>query len=244
MRIDILTIFPEFFVPLDFSIIKKAKLSGKVEIHIHNLRDYTHDAHKTVDDAPYGGGSGMVMKPDILCEAVTDIKKMNPCGKVIFMSPQGKVLTQDKCIELSESKGFILVTAHYEGVDERFVELICDEEISIGDYVLTGGEIPAMVLTDAVVRQIPGVIDSESLAQDSFMNGLLLDYPHYTRPPVFNGLEAPKVLLSGNHAEIAKWRKLQKIKNTFFKRPELLEKVTLDEDGKNFLKAIADFSDL
>ena len=242
MRIDIITIFPEMFVPLDLSIVKRAKNANFVQIYIHNLRDYTKDSHKTVDDAPYGGGSGMVMKPDILCLAVTDIKEQNPNAKVILMSPQGHVLTQEKCNDLSKTEGFILVCAHYEGVDERFVELMCDEEISIGDYVLTGGEIPAMVLTDAVVRQITGVIDSGSVAEDSFMDGSLLDYPHYTRPSVFEGLEVPAVLLSGNHSEIKKWRKHEKIRNTLKKRPELLENNVFDKEGRgiyeNLLKKL------
>lgn len=238
MRIDIITIFPEMFIPLDLSIIKRAKNANLVEINIHNLRDYTHDSHKTVDDMPYGGGSGMVMKPDILYCAVSDIKKQNPNASVILMSPQGSVLTQEKCNDLSKADALILVCAHYEGVDERFVELMCDEEISIGDYVLTGGEIPAMVLADAVVRQISGVIDSESVAEESFMGNNLLDHPHYTRPPIFEGIEVPPVLLSGNHAEIAKWRRQEKIKNTFKKRPELLEHAVLDDDSRRIYKEL------
>lgn len=222
MRIDILTIFPTMFTPLQISIVKRAVDAGIIELHIHDLRDYTEDLHKTVDDAPYGGGAGMVMKVSILHKAVTDIKSMNVGAPVIFLSPQGKSFDQNRALELSKLDGIILVCAHYEGVDERFVELCCDEEISIGNYVLTGGELPAMVVTDAVARMIPGVIDSESAADESFM-GTLLDHPHYTRPPEFLGLEVPEVLRSGNHALIDTWRKEQRIVNTWKKRPELLK---------------------
>lgn len=221
MRIDIITIFPEMFTPLSCSILKRARESGKIEIGIHNLRDFAKDRHKTVDDAPYGGGSGMVMKVPILYEAVEEIKKLNPGAPVYLMSPQGRVLNQETCRKLSRLNGLILVCAHYEGVDERFVELACDGEISIGDYVLTGGEIPAMVVSDAVSRLVPGVIDPDSAAEESF-TGELLDYPQYTRPPEFMGLRVPDVLLSGNHQEVRRWRDEQKVRNTMKKRPELL----------------------
>lgn len=221
LRIDIITIFPEMFTPLSCSILKRARESGKIEIGIHNLRDFAKDRHKTVDDAPYGGGSGMVMKVPILYEAVEEIKKLNPGAPVYLMSPQGRVLNQETCRKLSRLNGLILVCAHYEGVDERFVELACDGEISIGDYVLTGGEIPAMVVSDAVSRLVPGVIDPDSAAEESF-TGELLDYPQYTRPPEFMGLRVPDVLLSGNHQEVRRWRDEQKVRNTMKKRPELL----------------------
>lgn len=222
LRIDIITIFPEVFSPLFCSILKRAEESGKIQIEIHNLRDFAKDRHKTVDDAPYGGGSGMVMKVPILYEAVMAVKQLNPNAPVYLMSPQGKVLTQEKCRQFASLEGLILVCAHYEGVDERFVELACDGEISIGDYILTGGEIPAMVVADAVSRLIPGVIDSDSAAEESFTE-TLLDYPQYTRPAEFMGLKVPDVLLSGNHQEVKKWRDRQKIANTLKKRPELLE---------------------
>ena len=221
LRIDIITIFPEMFAPLSCSILKRARESGKIEIGIHNLRDFAKDRHKTVDDAPYGGGSGMVMKVPILYEAVEETKKLNPGAPVYLMSPQGRVLNQETCRKLSRLNGLILVCAHYEGVDERFVELACDGEISIGDYVLTGGEIPAMVVADAVSRLVPGVIDPDSAAEESF-TGELLDYPQYTRPPEFMGLRVPDVLLSGNHQEVRRWRDEQKVRNTMKKRPELL----------------------
>ncbi len=235
MKIDIITIFPDIFTPLDCSIIKRAKKSGKVEINIHNLRDYTEDSHRTVDDAPYGGGSGMVMKVVPLYKAVSEIKQLNHGAKVVFMSPQGKVLTQEKCRELSALEGLVIVCAHYEGVDERFVRLVCDEEISIGDYILTGGELPAMILADAVTRLLPGVIDEESAREESFTDGLL-DYPHYTRPAEFLGLKVPEILLSGNHSEIGRWRSEQKVFNTFAKRPELLADVALELAGQKSSK--------
>lgn len=221
MRIDIITIFPDIFTPLSESIVKRAQEFGKAEICIHNLRSYANDRHKTVDDAPYGGGSGMVMKADILYNAVEDIKRTNSNAPVYLMSPQGRVLTQSFCRDLALKSGLILVCAHYEGVDERFVTLACDGEISIGDYILTGGELPAMVVADAVVRLIPGVIDSSSAEEESFTERLL-DYPQYTRPPEFRGLSVPEILLSGDHGRIKKWRAEQKIENTKKKRPELL----------------------
>ncbi len=234
MRIDILTIFPEIFAPLFSSIIKRAQNSGLVKIYIHNLRDYTGDLHRTVDDAPYGGGSGMVMKPDILYKAVMALKDLNPGAPVIFMSPQGKVFSQSKAREFSSLSGMILVCAHYEGVDERFVELACDEEISIGDYVLTGGELPAMVVSDAVIRLLPGAIDESSASEDSF-TGTFLDYPHYTRPYEFMGKKVPDVLLSGDHAKIKKWRQQQQIVATYHKRPDLMVGMMTD---KNILRII------
>ncbi len=224
MRIDILTIFPDIFSPLFSSILKRAQEAGLIKIILHDLRDFTKDRHRTVDDAPYGGGAGMLMKVSVLYEAVMAIKKQNPNAPVYLMSPQGKLLTQKKCRELSELEGLILVCAHYEGVDERFVDLVCDGEISIGDYVLTGGELPAMVIADAVARLAPGVIDAESAREESFTQ-TLLDYPQYTRPREFMGMKVPDVLLSGDHEKVRQWRENQKILNTLKKRPELLEKI-------------------
>ncbi len=230
MRIDILTVFPEMFTPLSYSIIDRAVKSKLVELHIHNLRDFAEDNHKSVDDAPYGGGSGMVMTVPILYKAVEFIKKQNPTAPVYLTSPQGKVLTQEMCREFSKLDGMILVCAHYEGVDERFIELACDGEISIGNYILTGGEIPAMVIADSTIRLIQGVIDSQSALEESFTDDRL-DYPQYTRPLEFMGLKVPEVLLSGNHEKIKKWRELQKTTNTLKKRPELLVKKRIDENN-------------
>lgn len=238
MRIDIITVFPEIFVPLESSIIGRARKAGQAQIFIHNLRDYTEDRHRTVDDAPYGGGSGMVMKIEPLYRAVEHIGALEPQPpRVILMSPQGKVLTQRRCREISLLKRILIVCAHYEGVDERFVEHVCDEEISIGDYVLTGGELPAMALADAVVRLLPGVIDEQSVAEESFTEGLL-DYPHYTRPADFRGWKVPPVLCGGNHGEVRKWRNLQRISNTFRKRPELLENIGLTPEEADFYKRL------
>ena len=230
MRIDILTVFPEMFTPLSYSIIDRAVKSKLVELHIHNLRDFAEDNHKSVDDAPYGGGSGMVMTVPILYKAVEFIKKQNQTAPVYLTSPQGKVLTQEMCREFSKLDGMILVCAHYEGVDERFIELACDGEISIGNYILTGGEIPAMVIADSTIRLIQGVIDSQSALEESFTDDRL-DYPQYTRPLEFMGLKVPEVLLSGNHEKIKKWRELQKTTNTLKKRPELLVKKRIDENN-------------
>lgn len=218
-----MTVFPEMFTPLSYSIIDRAVKSNLVELHIHNLRDFAEDNHKSVDDAPYGGGSGMVMTVPILYKAVEFIKKQNPNAPVYLTSPQGKVLTQQMCREFSKLEGMILVCAHYEGVDERFIELACDGEISIGNYILTGGELPAMVIADSTIRLIQGVIDSQSAFEESFTDDRL-DYPQYTRPLEFMGLKVPEVLLSGNHEKIKKWRELQKTDNTLKKRPELLVK--------------------
>jgi tRNA (guanine37-N1)-methyltransferase len=211
------------FTPLSYSIIDRAVKSNLVELHIHNLRDFAEDNHKSVDDAPYGGGSGMVMTVPILYKAVEFIKKQNPNAPVYLTSPQGKVLTQQMCREFSKLEGMILVCAHYEGVDERFIELACDGEISIGNYILTGGELPAMVIADSTIRLIQGVIDSQSAFEESFTDDRL-DYPQYTRPLEFMGLKVPEILLSGNHEKIKKWRELQKTTNTLKKRPELLVK--------------------
>lgn len=224
MRIDILTIFPEIFTPLDSSIIKKAKNAGLIEIRIHNLRDFTTDRHKTVDDAPFGGGAGMIMKCGPFFDGVEQIRKISESpGKVILLCPQGKLFTQEKALELSGESHLIFLCGYYEGVDERVREFLADEEISIGDYVLTGGGLPCMVVVDAVARLIPGVIDEESLKHESFSD-LLLDFPHYTRPQDFRGMKAPEILLSGNHAGIKKWRKSKALERTLKRRPDLQSK--------------------
>lgn len=238
MRIDIITIFPKMFEPvLNESIIKRAQKKRKIRIHIHNLRDYTFDKHKKVDDRPFGGGSGMVMRPEPLFGAVEDIKKNSipqkagQNSKVILLCPQGKRLNQEIAKRLSKYKHLILICGRYEGVDERVRKNLVDEEISIGDYVLTGGELPAMVLIDCVVRLIPGVLgDKNSLNFESF-EGNLLEYPQYTRPANFKGKRVPKILLSGNHKKIQAWRKLQAIRRTKKKRPDLLVTVRSEQNG-------------
>lgn len=225
MRIDIITLFPEMFEPiLNESIIGRAQKSGAVEIVCHQLRDYALDKHKRVDDTPYGGGMGMLMKaePIALCfEAICE--KLGRRPHFIYMSPQGKTLNQNKIKELSALDNVCILCGHYEGVDQRLLDAFIDEEISIGDYVLTGGELPAMVLADSLARMVPGVLtNNECFTEESHFNGLL-EYPQYTKPSEWRGKEVPEVLLSGHHANIAKWRKEKSIEITAKKRPEMLE---------------------
>ena len=224
MRIDIITIFPRMFEPvLNESIVKRAQNKRKVEIYIHNLRDYSQDKHKKVDDRPFGGGSGMVMRPEPIFNAVEDIKSKAKVqkSKVILLCPQGERLSQKVLTRLVKYKHLILICGHYEGIDERVRQYLVDEEISIGDYVLTGGELPAMVLVDCLVRLIPGVLgDKNSLNFESFA-GNLLEYPQYTRPASYRRMKAPAILLSGNHKKIAQWKQNQAIKRTKKIRPDL-----------------------
>ncbi|MCM8818660.1 MAG: tRNA (guanosine(37)-N1)-methyltransferase TrmD [Candidatus Omnitrophica bacterium] len=233
MRIDIITLFPEVFTPLDVSIIKKAKEKSIVEIKIWNLRDFSKDKHKKVDDKPYGGGKGMVLKCQPIFDAVEKIKSENPKSKVILTSPTGILFDHKIAKKLSEEKGLIIICGHYEGVDER-VRKIVDYEISIGDYILTGGELPAMVIVDSIVRLLPGVLPEEAPIYDSFYN-YLFDWPCYTRPQNFKGLKVPEILLSGNHKEIERWRRNKAIERTKEKRPDLYEKY-LKEGGKDDIK--------
>jgi tRNA (guanine37-N1)-methyltransferase len=227
MRIDIITIFPKMFrAVLDESIIGRAQAKEKVKFYIHDLRDYTKDKHRKVDDRPFGGGSGMLMCPEPLFNAVEAIKSKTKKNKpkVILLSPQGKKLTQKIAKDISKERQIILLCGHYEGVDERVRKNLADEEISIGDYVLTGGELAAMVLVDSVVRLLPGVLgDKNSLNFESF-EGNLLEHPHYTRPANFRNLVVPEVLLSGDHQKIADWRKKQALKRTKQRRPDLFKK--------------------
>lgn len=220
MKIDVLTLFPEMFQSLKYSIIGKAIEKNIIEINLINIRDFSKDKHKKVDDTPYGGGAGMIMKPDVVYDAYKSISDKN--AKVIYLSPQGKVLDQKKVEELSSEKHLILLCGHYEGIDQRVLDEIVDEEISIGDYVLTGGELPAMVVIDSVSRYIEGVIKKESINEESFSNGLL-EYPQYTRPEEFLGKKVPEVLISGHHENINKWRQEQSLKITKLKRPDLLK---------------------
>jgi tRNA (guanine37-N1)-methyltransferase len=222
MKIDIITIFPKMFEPvLNESIIRRAQTKGKVKIALHDLRDYTPDKHRKVDDRPFGGGSGMVMTPEPIFNAVAAIKPRK--AHVILLCPQGKRLDQKTAQRIAKYKHLILICGHYEGVDERVSQKLVDEKISIGDYVLTGGELPAMVLVDAIVRLIPGVLgDKNSLNFESF-EGNLLEYPHYTRPANFKGLCVPAILLSGDHKKIEIWRKKEALRRTKQRRPDLLK---------------------
>jgi tRNA (guanine37-N1)-methyltransferase len=222
MKIDVLTLFPAMFAgPLDESIIMRARKNGLLDLKIHQLRDWTHDRHKTVDDKPFGGGPGMLMKIEPLFEAVESLKRAGT--KVILLSPSGRKFDQAIARELAQEKDLLLVTGHYEGFDGRVRETLADDELSIGDYVLTNGALPAMVVIDAVARLLPGVLgDDESSHDESFSHGLL-EYPQYTRPAEFRGMKVPDVLVSGNHAEIEKWRREQAKLRTEKQRPDLLK---------------------
>lgn len=240
MRIDIITLFPSMFRgPFDESIIKRARKKGILEINLHNLREFTDDTHRTVDDLPYGGGAGMVMKPEPLFRAVEKVKEERTSSwKVILLSPQGQPFAQEKAKELAEEEGLIFICGHYEGVDERVREHLIDEELSLGDFVLTGGELAAMVIVDAIARMLPEVLGcKDSIREDSFYQ-TLLDYPHYTRPAEFRGWKVPGVLISGNHQKIKEWRKKKKLENTFKKRPDLLKTAKLSREEEEMLEQI------
>ena len=220
MRFDVLTLFPEMFMPLQKSILERAQKNGNIDINLINIRDFSRDKHKKVDDTPYGGGAGMVIRPDVVYDAYNSIENREN-AKVIFLSPQGKTLNQAKVEELSKKEHLILLCGHYEGIDQRVLDKIVDEEISIGDYVLTGGELPSMVLIDAVSRYVDGVLNRESIKEESFSNNLL-EYPQYTRPETFLDEKVPEVLISGHHENIRKWREEQSKIITNKKRPDLL----------------------
>ena len=222
MKIDVLTLFPAMFAgPLDESIVKRARETGLVDLKIHNLRDWTHDRHKTVDDRPFGGGPGMLLKPEPLFEAIDSLKRQKT--RVILLSPAGRQFNQSIARELAQAQDLLLVTGHYEGFDERVREKLADDELSIGDYVLTNGALPAMVVIDAVVRLLPGALGDDASAHDESFSAGLLEYPQYTRPAEFRGLKVPDVLVSGNHAEIEKWRREQAKARTKKHRPDLLK---------------------
>ena len=233
MQFDVLTLFPEMFEPLNESIIGRAKEKGLININLINIRDFSKNKHKKVDDTPYGGGAGMVMMPDVVYDAYKSLDSKD--AKVIYMSPQGQKLNQKKVVELSKEKHIILLCGHYEGIDQRVIDEIVDEEISIGDYVLTGGELPAMIVIDSVSRYIEGVLKDDSTKEESFSEGFL-EYPQYTRPEIFNGKQVPEVLLSGHHENIDKWRREQSLINTKKKRPDLLENIELSEKDKRILE--------
>lgn len=232
MQFDIVTIFPEIFRGVfDFGIIRRAVEAGLIRIGLHDLRDYTHDRHRQVDDRPFGGGAGMVMKPEPLFRAVEAISHNAPAetSRIVLLSPQGRLFDQKLAEEFASLKQFTLVCGRYEGVDERVVEHLIDDEVSIGDYVLSGGEIPAMVIVDAVTRLLPGALGcGESAERDSFAQGLL-DYPHYTRPAEYRGLKTPDVLMSGHHADIEKWRRRKAIEKTVRRRPDLIRSGNFSE---------------
>jgi tRNA (guanine37-N1)-methyltransferase len=221
MKIDVLTLFPEMFVgPLDVSMVRRARDKGLLDLRIFNLRDWTHDRHKTVDDRPFGGGPGMVLKPDPIFEAVESLAQEE--SRILLMTPAGRPFNQAIARELAGQPHLVFICASYEGVDERVVQTLVDDELTIGDYVLTNGGLPAMVVVDAVTRLIPGVLgDDESALDESFSQGLL-EYPHYTRPAEFRGMSVPEILLSGHHAEIQKWRAAQARQRTAARRPDLL----------------------
>lgn len=241
MRIDIVSLFPEMFAgPLGHSILKRAQEGDLLQINVVNPRDFTFDKHHTVDDTPCGGGSGMVMKPEPFFRAVDSITQSSNITKrrIILMCPGGSRLDQNKVKELATYEQLILLCGHYEGVDERVRLHLVDETISIGDYVLTGGELPAMIVADSVARMLPGVLGSSNSApQDSFYDGLL-EYPQYTKPREFNGMEVPEIILSGDHAKINRWRRKQSLKNTLERRPDLLENKQLSPDDAKLLAEI------
>jgi tRNA (guanine37-N1)-methyltransferase len=244
LRFDIITIFPEFFrTVFDFGIVRRARAAGLVEMAAHDLRDWTTDKHRVVDDRPFGGGDGMVLKPEPLCAAVealtgaTDARALIEKGtRVVLLSPQGRVFEQKVAAELAAAARIVLLCGRYEGVDERVVETCVTDELSIGDYVLSGGEPAAVVVVDAVVRLLPDALGSETSAVNESFSAGLLDYPHYTRPVEFRGRRVPEVLLSGHHAEIARWRRRAALRKTARNRPDLLQQTTLDEQDRAWLK--------
>ncbi|MCX8116702.1 MAG: tRNA (guanosine(37)-N1)-methyltransferase TrmD [Desulfobacterota bacterium] len=239
MRFDLLTLFPEMFTSVfQVSILGKAIERGRIQVRTINLRDFAQDKHRTVDDTPYGGGQGMVMKVEPIARAIEQVKAEDPSTWVIYLTPEGKVLTQEKVRELASRSHLLLLCGRYEGVDERVRALFIDEEISIGDYVLTGGELAAMVLIDAVARLIPGVLGSARSAEEDSFSHSLLEYPQYTRPPDFRGHRVPEVLLSGDHQAIALWRRREALRRTWRRRPDLLGKATLSEADRKLLEEI------
>lgn len=245
MKIDVLTIFPEAVrAGVDFSIIKRAQEKGAVSIEVHDIRDFAADKHRTTDEPPYGGGAGMVMKPEPIFAAAESVMDASEKTRVVLTSPQGEVFTQEKAAELSACSHIVFICGRYEGVDERVRDALVTDELSIGDYVLTGGELPALVMLDAIVRLIPGVLGAEeSVLEESFSEGLL-EYPQYTRPAEFRGMSVPDVLLSGHHAEIAKWRRTQSLKRTLERRPDLLDKKDLSKEDLAIIEKLRECSNV
>lgn len=238
MRFDVLTLFPSMIdSPFAMSILGKAIEKGLIEIHGQYLRNWAEGRHLVTDDLPYGGGDGMVMKPDPIARALSDLRGRNPGAQVLLMTPQGRRFTQREAAELSRAPGLIFVCGRYEGFDERIRSLV-DAEYSIGDYVLTGGELPAMVMIDAIARLVPGVLGSSSSAEtDSFADGLL-EHPHYTRPVEFDGMRVPEVLLSGDHARISRWRRKEQLRRTLERRPDLFETAALSPEDQRLLDEV------
>lgn len=236
MKFDILTLFPGMFSgPFDESIIKRARDKQLIDIHIHNIRDWATDRHQTADDAPYGGGAGMVMKVEPLTASIESVKALNPGSTVVLTSPRGRRLTHQVATELARREGLIIVCGRYEGIDERVRSLCIQDDISIGDVVLSGGEIAAMAIIDAVTRLIPKVLGNDGSAEgDSFGDGLL-EFPHYTRPPEFRGLNVPDILLSGNHELIRKWRRKESLRSTISLRPDLMAGIVLTKEDRKLL---------
>jgi len=239
LRFDVFTLFPEVFIPyLDTSILQRARNNGLVEVYLHNIRDWTTDRHHVCDDMPYGGGGGMVMKPEPVFTAVESILGAPPACPLILLTPQGRVFTQAVAQELVQQPHLALLCGRYEGIDERVREHLVTDEISIGDYVLSGGELPALVMIDAITRLIPGALgDPDGAWDDSHASGLL-EYPHYTRPPIFRGWHVPDILLSGDHGRIARWRREQALLRTRQRRPDLLEKAELSQKDRDFLSGL------
>lgn len=241
MQFDILTLFPGMFTgPLTESILKRAAQAGLINIALHDIRTYATDRHHTADDAPYGGGAGMVMKAEPLAAAIRAVQGGQDTEQrtlTVLMTPAGEVFSQQIAHELSGYDRLLLVCGHYEGIDERVREALIDRELSVGDYVLTGGELAAMVIVDAVARLVPGVIDAESIGEESHSGGVL-EYPHYTRPAVWEGREVPAVLLSGHHGEVARWRRREQLRRTLARRPDLLASAALDAADYNYLQSL------
>ena len=239
LQFDVFTLFPEVFGPyLDASIIQRARQNGLLEVHLHNIRDWTTDKHHVCDDLPYGGGGGMVMKPDPIFKAVEGVLGTSPACPVVLLTPQGRLFTQKVAEELAQHPHLALICGRYEGVDERVREHLVTDQISIGDYVLSGGELPALAVIDAVARLIPGVLgDPDGAWDDSHATGLL-EYPHYTRPPEFRGWTVPEILLSGDHGRIARWRREQALLRTWLRRPDMLDKADLSPKDRQFLAGL------
>jgi tRNA (guanine37-N1)-methyltransferase len=240
MKFDIVTIFPRMIhAALAEGVVSRGIAAGVLDVQVHDLRDYTTDRHRSVDDVPYGGGPGMVMKPEPLVRAVEQITRTRGrADAVILLSPQGDRFTQGEAVRLSGRSHIVLLCGRYEGMDERVPELVDAEEISLGDFVVSGGELPAMIVVDAVSRLVPGVVgDQQSVAEDSFARGLL-DYPHYTRPAEFGGRKVPEVLLSGHHADVRRWRKRSALERTLERRPDLIEHAALDDEDRELLEEI------
>lgn len=240
MNFHILTLFPEMVMDgLGTSITGRAMEKGIITVSAINIRDYSKDKHRHVDDAPYGGGAGMVMQPEPICDAYEDLcRRTGSSPRVIYMTPQGRVFNQQLARELAREEELVFLCGHYEGIDERALELVCTDYLSIGDYVLTGGELPAMVMIDCISRLVPGVLSNQVSAEEESFHDNLLEYPQYTRPEVFRELAVPEVLLSGHHKKIEAWRREQSIKRTLERRPDLLEEAVLSEKERQYLEAL------